>query len=122
MKAPELTATVLQILRRNGVRVAIDDFGTGYSSLSYLRRFPIDTLKIDQSFIREIDTPDGVSMVKAIVDLGRNLGMQIVAEGVETELEATILEGMGCDKAQGYYFSRPLAPENLAIFLERTFP
>ena len=118
MRAPELTARLLQTLRGKGVRVAIDDFGTGYSSLSYLRRFPIDTLKIDQSFNREIAAPDGASMVKAIIDLGRNLGMQLVAEGVETELEATTLESMECDRAQGYYFSRPLTPTGLASLLE----
>jgi diguanylate cyclase (GGDEF)-like protein len=120
MKAPELTAVLLQSLRGKGVRVAIDDFGTGYSSVSYLRRFPIDTLKIDQSFVRQIDTPEGLSMVRAIIDLGHNLGMRLVAEGVETELEATILEGMGCDKAQGYHFSRPLPPASLATLLERS--
>jgi EAL domain-containing protein (putative c-di-GMP-specific phosphodiesterase class I) len=118
MKNPEHTAPLLQSLRQKGIRVAIDDFGTGYSSLSYLHRFPIDTLKIDQSFVRQIDTPDGVSMVKAIIHLGRELGLRIVAEGVESEREATILETMGCDSAQGYYFSRPLAPENLATLLE----
>ena len=118
MKTPELTAVLLQSLRRKGVRVAIDDFGTGYSSLSYLHRFPIDTLKVDQSFVRQIGTPDGLSMVKAIVDMGRNLGMRIVAEGVETEQEATILEGMHCDRAQGYYFSRPLTPDKVALLLE----
>ena len=117
MKAPEHTAKLLQALRGKGVRVAIDDFGTGYSSLSYLRRFPIDTLKIDQSFVRQIDTKDGVSMVKAIIDLGHNLGMRIIAEGVETELEATMLEGMGCERAQGYYFSRPVPPEKIASLL-----
>ena len=118
MKNPEHTAPLLQSLRQKGIRVAIDDFGTGYSSLSYLHRFPIDTLKIDQSFVRQIDTSDGVSMVKAIIHLGRELGLRIVAEGVESEREATILETMGCDSAQGYYFSRPLAPENLATLLE----
>jgi EAL domain-containing protein (putative c-di-GMP-specific phosphodiesterase class I) len=118
MITPELTASLLQSLRRKGVRVAIDDFGTGYSSLSYLHRFPIDTLKIDQSFVRLVGTPDGASMVKAIVDMGRNLGMRTVAEGVETSDEATILDSMGCERAQGYYFSRPLTPENLAALLE----
>ncbi len=118
MKTPELTAKLLQRLRRRGVRVAIDDFGTGYSSLSYLRRFPIDTLKIDQSFIREIGTPDGCSMVKAIIDMGRNLRMRIVAEGVETEQEAAVLESMGCDQAQGFYFSRPLTQARLASLLQ----
>jgi diguanylate cyclase (GGDEF)-like protein len=118
MKNPEHTAPLLQSLRQKGIRVAIDDFGTGYSSLSYLHRFPIDTLKIDQSFVRQIDTSDGVSMVKAIIHLGRELGLRIVAEGVESEREAAILETMDCDSAQGYYFSRPLAPENLATLLE----
>ena len=118
MKNPELTAPLLQSLRQKGIRVAIDDFGTGYSSLSYLHRFPIDTLKIDQSFVRQIDTSDGVSMVKAIIHLGRELGMRVVAEGVESDREATILETMGCDSAQGYYFCRPLAPVKLASLLE----
>jgi EAL domain-containing protein (putative c-di-GMP-specific phosphodiesterase class I) len=122
MKAPEFTAMLLQSLRAKGVRVAIDDFGTGYSSLSYLRRFPIDTLKIDQSFVRQIDTPEGVSMVKTIIDLGRNLGMRLVAEGVEIEQEAATLMGMGCDLAQGYYFCRPLAPAQLASLLEQRAP
>ena len=119
MKTPELTASLLQSLRRKGVRVAIDDFGTGYSSLSYLHRFPIDTLKIDRSFVRQIDTSDGISMVKAIIDMGRNLRMRIIAEGVETEKEATILESMGCDRAQGYYFSRPLTPAQFVTLLEQ---
>jgi diguanylate cyclase (GGDEF)-like protein len=118
MKTPELTASLLQSLRRKGVRVAIDDFGTGYSSLSYLHRFPIDTLKIDQSFIRQISTHNGLSMVKAIIDMGRNLDMRIVAEGVETEQEATILESMGCHGGQGYHFSRPLTPAKLRSLLE----
>jgi diguanylate cyclase (GGDEF)-like protein/PAS domain S-box-containing protein len=118
MKAPEDTASLLQSLRGKGVRVALDDFGTGYSSLSYLHRFPIDTLKIDQSFVRQISTPNGLSMVKAIIGMGRNLEMRIVAEGVETDEEATILQSLGCDRAQGYYFSRPLTPEKLAAMLE----
>ena len=118
MKSPELTVPLLQSLRKKGVRIALDDFGTGYSSLSYLRHFPIDTLKIDQSFIREINTSGGASIVTAIIYLGRELGMQIVAEGVETEQEATMLESMHCDKAQGYYFSRPLPPTGVATLLE----
>ena len=116
MKAPEQTAKLLQHLRGLGVRIAIDDFGTGYSCLSYLRRFPIDTLKIDQSFVREINTQDGVSMVKAIIDLGRNLGMRLVAEGVETELEATILESMGCDRAPGILLQPSADPGETRCF------
>ncbi len=74
MKTPGLTASLLQSLRRKGIRVAIDDFGTGYSSLSYLHRFQVDSLKIDQSFVRRFDTPGGISMVKAIIHMGRSLG------------------------------------------------
>jgi EAL domain-containing protein (putative c-di-GMP-specific phosphodiesterase class I) len=99
--------------------VAIDDFGTGFSSLSYLQRFPIDTLKIDQSFVRRIDTPDGVSIVMAIIQMGRSLGMRVVAEGVETKQEAATLEGMGCQEAQGYYFGWPVSPPAIAALLER---
>jgi len=117
MKSPEMIVLLLQSLRQKGIRIALDDFGTGYSSLSYLRRFPIDTLKIDQSFVRQIDIPDGTSIVKAIIHLGIELGMQIVAEGVETKQEALMLESMRCDIAQGYYFSRPLTPASLATLL-----
>jgi diguanylate cyclase (GGDEF)-like protein/PAS domain S-box-containing protein len=119
MKSPDLAATLLQSLRRMGITVAIDDFGTGFSSLSYLQRFQIDSLKIDQSFVRTIDTPDGVKIVNTIMNLARGLGMQIVAEGVETDAEAAILEQMGCEVAQGYHFGRPLPPAALRVLLER---
>ena len=119
MRNPELAASRLEDLRRTGIRVAIDDFGTGFSSLSYLQRFPIDTLKIDQSFVRRIDTADGVSIVRAIIQMGTSLGMRVVAEGVETKQEATTLESMGCKAAQGYYFGRPVSPLELAALLER---
>ena len=119
MKSPDLAASLLQNLRRMGVTVAIDDFGTGFSSLSRLQRFPIDALKIDQSFVCKIDNPDGVSIVMAIINLGRSLGMKIVAEGVETEQEATLLESMGCDVAQGHYFSRPIPPASLSALIAR---
>ncbi len=119
MKSPDLAASLLQNLRRMGVTVAIDDFGTGFSSLSRLQRFPIDALKIDQSFVRRIDTPEGASIVIAIINLGRSLGMKIVAEGVETEQEATLLASMGCEVAQGYYFSRPIPPASLSALIAR---
>ena len=119
MKSPELTTSLLQNLRREGVTVAIDDFGTGYSSLSYLQKFPIDALKIDQSFIRQIESRDGLNIVRAIILMGHTLGMRIVAEGVETEYEANLLQSIGCDDAQGYYFSRPMIPERLAALLDR---
>jgi diguanylate cyclase (GGDEF)-like protein/PAS domain S-box-containing protein len=119
MKSPELAASRLQDLHRTGIRVAIDDFGTGFSSLSYLQRFPIDTLKIDQSFVRRIDTADGVSIVRAIIQMGSSLRMRVVAEGVETKQEAITLENMGCQEAQGYHFGWPVSPPELAALLER---
>jgi diguanylate cyclase (GGDEF)-like protein/PAS domain S-box-containing protein len=119
MKNPDLAASRLEDLRRTGIRVAIDDFGTGFSSLSYLQRFPIDTLKIDQSFVRRIDTADGVSIVRAIIQMGSSLGMRVVAEGVETKQEATTLENMGCEEAQGYHFGWPVSPQEIAALLER---
>ena len=100
------------------MQVAVDDFGTGYSSLSYLSRFPIDTLKIDQSFVRQITTTHGeTTIVTAIISMGRSLDMRVVAEGVETPEELAFLQAHECDEAQGYYFGRPVAPEELAKLL-----
>lgn len=117
MKTPDLMELLLHKLRENGIRIAIDDFGTGYSSLAYLHRFPIDTLKIDQSFVRQLSTASGVSMVKAIIEIARNLRLQVIAEGVESEDEAAVLQSMGCDRAQGYHLSTPLTPSELAMLL-----
>ena len=113
MKRAESAASVLKTLRASGVQVAVDDFGTGYSSLSYLRKFPIDALKIDQSFIRQITTvSDEIAIVTAIISLGRSLKLRVVAEGVETQKELEFLQAHHCDEAQGYYFSHPVpAPE-----------
>lgn len=121
IKSPDFTASLLQNLREKGVKIAIDDFGTGYSSLSYLQRFPIDTLKVDQSFIRQLNTPDGDNIVKAIIQMGQNLGMQIVAEGVETEIEATILASMGCEAVQGYLFSRAVSAADVIVLRQKEF-
>lgn len=105
-------------LRQLGVSVAIDDFGTGYSSLSYLRRFPIDVLKIDQSFIRgSLDTMPDKSMVKAIIDMSSALGISTTAEGVERFEELEVLRQLGCDEIQGYYFSPPMSAEDFTWFL-----
>lgn len=110
MKHPESAATTLQALRKRGVRIAIDDFGTGYSSLTYLRRFPIDALKIDQSFVAQITTtPEDANIVKAVISMARSLRLRVVAEGVETGEQMSFLQAQDCDEAQGYYFSRPLA-------------
>jgi diguanylate cyclase (GGDEF)-like protein len=105
-------------LKDLGVSFALDDFGTGFSSLSYLNRMPIDLLKIDQSFVREIDGPESdVAIVRAVIALGRGLGLEVIAEGVETETQHAMLAGLGCNRYQGYFFGRPMA---LAPFVELT--
>jgi diguanylate cyclase (GGDEF)-like protein/PAS domain S-box-containing protein len=118
MKRPESAASVLQQLRAKGVRVAVDDFGTGYSSLSYLRKFSIDALKIDQSFVRQITTtPDDTAIVTAVISMGRSLRLRVIAEGVETQEELGFLQALQCDEAQGYYFSRPVTADEFANIL-----
>jgi diguanylate cyclase (GGDEF)-like protein/PAS domain S-box-containing protein len=119
MKRAESAASVLQALRGRGVQVAVDDFGTGYSSLSYLRKFPIDALKIDQSFVRQITTtPNDTSIVTAVISMGRSLKLRVIAEGVETQQEMEFLQALHCDEAQGYYFSRPVAAPDFAGLLK----
>ena len=119
MKRADAATGVLQYLREWGVQVAIDDFGTGYSSLSYLRRFPVDALKIDQSFIRQISTGGrDAAIVTAVIAMARNLGLLVVAEGVATHEELEFLRAHNCDEAQGYYFSRPTPPQEFATLLK----
>jgi EAL domain-containing protein (putative c-di-GMP-specific phosphodiesterase class I) len=97
------------------VHLAVDDFGTGYSSLSYLGKFPIDSLKIDQSFIRQITSPsEQRKLVTAVIGMGRSLDLKVVAEGVETEEEFRFLQAHECDEAQGNYFSRPMPCDRFA--------
>jgi len=123
IKHAESTQTILRTLRARGVRLALDDFGTGYSSLSYLRKFPIDVLKIDQSFVHQITTsPEEAAIVVAIVAMGRSLKLRLVAEGVETREELDFLKAHQCDEAQGFYFSRPLPPLQFAKLLEAGIP
>jgi EAL domain-containing protein (putative c-di-GMP-specific phosphodiesterase class I) len=108
----------LNNLRVLGFRLSIDDFGTGYSSLSYLKRFPIDKLKIDHSFVHDMfDDPTDFAIIRAIVALGHTLGLRVVAEGVEKIEEARELALMGCDELQGYLFARPLTVDGLARWL-----
>jgi EAL domain-containing protein (putative c-di-GMP-specific phosphodiesterase class I) len=119
MKHAESTAAILQTLRETGVRVAVDDFGTGYSSLSYLKKFPIDALKIDQSFVRQIAAAgDDAAIVTAVINMARSLKLLVIAEGVETREELEFLQAHKCDQGQGYYFSRPVLPEQFAKLLE----
>lgn len=112
------TAAVLHALKGMGVQIALDDFGTGYSSLSYLKRFPIDTLKIDRSFVRDLTTDaDDASIVSAVISMGKSLHMGVVAEGVETREQLAFLQEQSCPEGQGYYFSRPVVAEEFTQLL-----
>jgi diguanylate cyclase (GGDEF)-like protein/PAS domain S-box-containing protein len=118
VKQSDTAALILEILRGRGVHVAIDDFGTGYSSLSYLQKFPVDSLKIDQAFVRQIGKPtDNKHIVTAIISMARSLKLRVIAEGVETLEELSFLRAHQCDEAQGYYFSRPVPAEEFAKLL-----
>ncbi|KYC41638.1 PAS domain S-box protein [Scytonema hofmannii PCC 7110] len=120
MASPETAATVLKQLKAFGIQLCIDDFGTGYSSLAYLHRFPIDVLKIDRSFINQIDSDnERLAIVRAIVTLGSHLGLSVVAEGVETMEQWTQLKLLQCAFAQGYLFSKPLNAEETGILLAK---
>lgn len=120
MHNPELSAATLQTLSAMGVHISIDDFGTGYSSLSHLRRFPLDKLKIDRSFIRDLmKNPDDMSIVKAIVSLAHSLRLRVVAEGVETAEQLDFLRELGCDQYQGYFCSPAVPAEVFATLITR---
>jgi len=113
------TSSVLQALKRMGVHLAVDDFGTGYSSLSYLRQFPIDVLKIDQSFVRQIsEDPNDSAIVRAIIDMGKNLKLRVIAEGIETQEQLALLQTWNCSEGQGYLFSRPVPAAQFAQLLQ----
>lgn len=109
------TGQTMSQLRALGVKLSIDDFGTGYSSLSYLRRFPVDTLKIDQSFVKTMDA-ENYAIVKTIVGLAHNLDLKVVAEGVETTDQLLVLAG--CGSAQGYLFAEPMPANRVGVFID----
>jgi EAL domain-containing protein (putative c-di-GMP-specific phosphodiesterase class I) len=116
----EDTIDKMNALKEFGVSFSMDDFGTGYSSLSYLKRLPLDQIKIDQSFVRDITTnKTDMLMVKTILDLGKNFGMNVIAEGVETEIQLQMLEMSGCTSFQGYLFSKPVPVEEFNALLNR---
>jgi diguanylate cyclase (GGDEF)-like protein/PAS domain S-box-containing protein len=123
MTHDERPISTLHALRERGIQVAIDDFGTGYSSLSYLKKFPLDALKIDQSFVRQIDTAgDDTAIVTAVIGMAHGLKLRVIAEGVETPEELAFLRAHQCDEAQGYHFSRPVVPEQFARLLGTGVP
>jgi EAL domain-containing protein (putative c-di-GMP-specific phosphodiesterase class I) len=123
MNNVEETVGRLTLLKALGVRVAIDDFGTGYSSLAYLRQFPIDVLKIDRSFVSGItDTSEAVAIVHAMVQLGKALGLETVAEGVENDGQREKLAAENIDTAQGFLFARPLDVDAVSRLLEDSVP
>ncbi|MFN0119884.1 MAG: EAL domain-containing protein [Blastocatellia bacterium] len=119
---PEAAAATLKSIKELGIRISLDDFGTGYSSLSYLHRFPIDTIKIDRSFVTRLNVSKNSEIVRAIITLARNLGMEVIAEGVETEEQIARLTGMNCGYVQGYLFSKPLPADDIKALLTATWP
>jgi len=111
---------MLQVLKNLNLSLTIDDFGTGYSSLSYLRRFPLDVLKVDQSFVNELEmSKDGLAITSAIISMAHKLGLSVIAEGVETSKQLNMLQKLNCELIQGYLFSIPLTPAQAEEQLKR---
>jgi EAL domain-containing protein (putative c-di-GMP-specific phosphodiesterase class I) len=118
MNHPKAAIETMHRLRELGIHLAMDDFGTGYSSLSYLRKFPLNTLKIDRAFVEDSHTEVGRAMIDTIVTIARNLSLSTVAEGVETEEQHLFMKQMGCDVLQGYLYSKPLSEKEFTQFAE----
>jgi EAL domain-containing protein (putative c-di-GMP-specific phosphodiesterase class I) len=121
MDDPKNFILMLTQFKELGVKTSIDDFGTGYSSLNYLRQFPVNFLKIDQSFTKELGKKgdDALALIKAIISLGHSLNMKIIAEGVETKKQLKLLQQNGCDEIQGYYLSHPIPPKEIVEFIKK---
>jgi diguanylate cyclase (GGDEF)-like protein len=120
MRDSESSMKKMNLLKDMGIQISIDDFGTGYSSLNYLKRFPVEILKIDRSFIKDIETnPDDQSIVRAIIALAHNLNMKVIAEGVETKKQMGLLRGYGCDAAQGFLICPPISPDSITQFIKQ---
>jgi EAL domain-containing protein (putative c-di-GMP-specific phosphodiesterase class I) len=123
MQDSDSSTAILNALKELGVKLAIDDFGTGYSSLNYLKRFPIDTLKIDKSFVRDITTDaDDATIVSAVIGMGNNLNKRVSAEGVETQQQLTFLQIRHCAEGQGHHFSRPVVEQEYIRLLDTGIP
>jgi EAL domain-containing protein (putative c-di-GMP-specific phosphodiesterase class I) len=122
MDRSEASLAVLQQLRALGVRIVLDDFGTGYSSLAYLRQLPLDTIKVDRSFVTDLDVRDpNVGIIRAVVSLAHGLGITVVAEGIETDEQARRLRELGCDMGQGYAWAHPADPVRVGQFMGHQF-
>jgi diguanylate cyclase len=118
MENPEDAISKMKLLHNKGIQFSIDDFGTGYSSLSYIKKFPINKIKIDQSFIKDVLTDlDNKEITKAIIAMSHNLELKVLAEGVETKEQMNFLKDLNCDEMQGYYFSRPINSESFSKLL-----
>lgn len=118
MKDAQEANKILREISGLGVRIAIDDFGTGYSSLSYLRRFPVDKLKVDRSFVKDMNhLKENAEIVKAIISLGHILGMDVIAEGVENEDQLKLLKELGCDSMQGFFLGKPMSAADATGYL-----
>ena len=124
MEDVETAIGILNTLHEAGIRLAIDDFGTGYSSLSYIKRLPIDTVKVDRSFVNDLsaDATHNIKIVAAIVSMAHDLKLKVVAEGVETEQQLEFLNNLRCDEIQGYWFSRPLPAADASELLTEHVP
>jgi EAL domain-containing protein (putative c-di-GMP-specific phosphodiesterase class I) len=123
MHNPDRLIELLTDIKKLGVRLAIDDFGTGYSSLAQIKNFPIDTLKVDRSFIRNLSQDsENQAITQAIITMGKNLSLTVVAEGVETQEQKDFLSGLICDEMQGFHFSKPIASDQFAVLLRKNNP